>query len=141
MESFKLILEGLYQGRPLSSYSPGQRISLLEDEVFIVYRGIIRTQNLQEEGEESILGLVGPMMPISSKFTMLNSYEAYALTAVDLLRLTWDEVFNSIDLLRELNRALIQRLLHAEVLLDLRSKRQISERLIAFLYFLAQEYG
>jgi CRP-like cAMP-binding protein len=141
MDSFKLILEELYRGRPLWSYSPGRRIPLFEDEMCIIYRGIIRTQTLQQGGEESIVGIVGPMMPISPKFTMLNSYEVYALTPVDLLRLKWDEVYRSNDLIRELNRTLIQRLCHTEVLLDLRSKRQTSERLIAFLSFLAQEYG
>ncbi len=141
MDSFKLMLEELYRGRPLWSYSPGRRIPLFEDEMCIVHRGIIRTQTLQQGGEESIVGIVGPMMPISPKFTMLNSYEVYALTPVDLLRLKWDEVYRSNDLMRELNRTLIQRLRHTEVLLDLRSKRQTSERLIAFLSFLAQEYG
>jgi CRP-like cAMP-binding protein len=141
MDSFKLMLEELYRGRPLWSYAPGRRIPLFEDEMCIVYRGIVLTQTLQHGGEESILGLVGPMMPVSKKFTMLNSYEVYALTPVDLLRLKWDEVYRSNDLMRELNRTLIHRLRHTEALLDLRSKRQTSERLIAFLSFLAQEYG
>ncbi len=141
MDSSKLILQDLYRGRPLWSYPAGRRIPIFEDEIGIVYRGIVRTQTLQQGGEESIVGLVGPMMPVSPKFTMLNYYEVYALTPVELLRLKWAEVYRSNDLMRELNRTLIQRLRHTEVLLDLRSKRQISERLIAFLSFLAQAYG
>ena len=141
MSGLKLILEELYQGRPLWSYHPGKRIPLLEDDVCIIYRGFVRTQTLQHGGDESILGLVGPMMPVSPKFTLLNPYEVYALTPVDLLRITWSEVQRSDDLMRELNRTLIQRLRHTEVLLAVRSKRQTSERLIGFLSFLAQEYG
>jgi CRP-like cAMP-binding protein len=141
MSGLKLILEELYQGRPLWSYHPGKRIPLLEDDVCIIYRGFVRTQTLQHGGDESILGLVGPMMPVSPKFTLLNPYEVYALTPVDLLRITWSEMQRSDDLMRELNRTLIQRLRHTEVLLAVRSKRQTSERLIGFLSFLAQEYG
>jgi CRP-like cAMP-binding protein len=139
--SLKLILEELYKGRPLWSYAPGKRIPLFEDEVCIIYRGIIRTQTLHSGGEESILGLVGPMMPVARKFTLLNPYEVYALTHVDLLRLRWEEIENSDVLMRELNRSLIQRLRHTEVMLALLSKRQTSERLIGFLSFLAQEHG
>ena len=139
--SLKLILEKLYEGRPLCSYAPGKRIPLFVDEVCIIYRGIIRTQTLQPGGEESILGLVGPMMPVARKLTLLNFYEVYALTHVDLLRLKWEEIENSEVLTRELNRSLIKRLHHTEVMLALLSKRQTSERLIGFMAFLAQEYG
>ncbi len=92
-------------------------------------------------GEESILGLVGPMMPLSSSFTLLDAYEVYALTHVDLIRLRYAEVRKSSVLMRELNLMLIQRLRHAEAWLALQGKRQTSDRLIGFLSFLAQEYG
>jgi CRP-like cAMP-binding protein len=141
MSSLKLILEELYQGRPLWSYPSGKSIILRADEMYVIYRGIVRTQTLHQGGEEAILGFVGPMMPISPHFTLLNSYEVYALTSVDLLRLDWSEVQRSDALMRELNRTLIQRLRQTEVLLALRSQRQTSERLIGFLSFLAQFYG
>lgn len=141
VSSLTLTLEELYKGRPLWSYASGERIPLFEDEVCIIYRGIARTQTLHSDGEESILGLVGPMMPMALRFTLLNSYRVYALTHVDLLRLKWEEIDSSDVLMRELNRSLIQRLRHTEVMLALHSKRQTSERLIGFLAFLAQEHG
>lgn len=141
MNNLKLILEELYHGPPLSSYSTGRKIPLFDEEVCIIYRGIVRTQTLRQEGEECILGLIGPVMPVFSSFALLSSYEAYALTSVDLVRLRWAEVQKSDALTRELNRMLIRRLRHAEVLLALHSKRQVCERLIGFLCFLAQEYG
>lgn len=139
--SLKPILEELYRKRPLSSYAMGQRIPLSDEEVCIIYRGVARTQILQDGGEESILGLVGPMMPLSSSFTLLDAYEVYALTHVDLIRLRYSEVRKSSVLMRELNLMLIQRLRHAEAWLALQAKRQTSERLVGFLSFLAQEYG
>jgi CRP-like cAMP-binding protein len=81
------------------------------------------------------------MMPLSSNFTLLDAYEVYALTHVDLIRLCCSEIQKSVVLMRELNLMLIQRLRHTEALLALQSKRQTSERLIGFLSFLAQEYG
>jgi CRP-like cAMP-binding protein len=139
--SLKPILEELYRKRPLSSYAMGQRIPLSDEEVCIIYRGVARTQILQDGGEESILGLVGPMMPLSSSFTLLDAYEVYALTHVDLIRLRYSEIQKSSVLMRELNLMLIQRLRHAEAWLALQGKRQTSDRLIGFLSFLAQEYG
>lgn len=141
VSNLKIMLEGLYRGRPLWSYASSKRIPLFEDEVCIIYRGIARTQTLQFGGEESILGLVGPMMPVAHRFTMLTPYEFYALTHVDLLRLKWEEAESSDVIMRELNRSLMQRLCHTEAMLALRSQRQTSERLIGFLAFLAQEYG
>jgi CRP-like cAMP-binding protein len=141
VNSLKPILEELYRKRPLSSYTTGKRIPLSDGEVCIIYRGVARTQILQDGGEESILGLVGPMMPLSSSFTLLDAYEVYALTHVDLIRLRCSEVQKSGVLMRELNLMLIQRLRRTEALLALQGKRQTSERLIGFLSFLAQEYG
>jgi CRP-like cAMP-binding protein len=141
MNKFKIMLKELYEGWPLSSYSTGRKIPLCDEEVCIIYRGVVCTQTFQQEGDESILGLVGPMMPVSPKFTLLNPYEVYALTPVDLIRTTWSELQKSEDLMREMNRALIQRLRQTEALFAIRSKRQTSERLIGFLSFLAQEYG
>ncbi len=139
--NLKPILGELYRNRSVSSYAKGKRIPLFDEEVCIIYRGIARTQLLQHGGAESTLGLVGPMMPVFSSFTLLSAYEAYALSNVDLMRLSWSEVQKSDVLMRELNRTLIQRLRHTEVLLALHSKRQTSERLIGFLSFLAQQYG
>jgi CRP-like cAMP-binding protein len=137
----KLTLEELCSGRELRSFKLGRKISLKDDEVYIVARGIIRIQTLSIDGDESILGLVGPMMPIAQRFTLLQPYEVYALTPVDLLCLRWEEVQESAELLNELNKATIRRLLCTEVLLSLLSQKRIAERLIRFIHFLSKEFG
>jgi CRP-like cAMP-binding protein len=137
----RLTLEELCSGRELRSFKLGRKISLKDDEVYIVARGIIRIQTLSIDGDESILGLVGPMMPIAQRFTLLEPYEVYALTPVDLLCLRWEEVQESAELLNELNKATIRRLLCTEVMLSLLSKKHIVERLIRFIYFLSKEFG
>lgn len=137
----KLTLEALCAERTPYSFGFGSRIPLKDDDIYIVTRGIIRIQTLSTDGDESILGLVGPMMPIAQRFTLLEPYEVYALTPVDILRLRWEEVQASDELLNELNKATIRRLLYTEVMLSFLSQKQIIERLIRFISFLSKEFG
>jgi CRP-like cAMP-binding protein len=137
----KLMLEALCSGRKPYSFGLGSRIPLKGDDIYIVARGIVRIQTLSTDGDESILGLVGPMMPIAQRLTLLEPYEVYALTPVDILRLRWEEVQASVELLNEFNNATIRRLRHTEMMLSLLSKQQVLERLIGFLSFLSQEFG
>jgi CRP-like cAMP-binding protein len=137
----KLMPEALCSGRTPRSFVSGSRIPLQGDDIYIVARGIIRIQTLSTDGDESILGLVGPMMPIAQRFTLLQPYEAYALTPVEILRLRWEEVQASVELLNEFNNATIRRLLYTEVMLSLLSQKQIIERLIRFISFLSKEFG
>jgi CRP-like cAMP-binding protein len=137
----KLMLEALCSGRTPYSFGLGSRIPLKGDDIYIVARGIVRIQTLSTDGDESILGLVGPMMPIARRLTLLEPYEVYALTPVDILRLRWEEVQASVELLNEFNNATIRRLRHTEMMLSLLSKQQVLERLIGFLSFLSQEFG
>jgi CRP-like cAMP-binding protein len=137
----KLMLEALYSGGRLRSFTSGRRISLSEDDVYIVAHGIVRIQTLQATGEESILGLIGPMMPVAQRFTLVDPYEVYALTHVDLLHFRWEEVQASAELTNELHHAIIRRLRYTEMMLSLLSKQQILERLIGFFSFLSQEFG
>jgi CRP-like cAMP-binding protein len=137
----KLTLEALCLGRKTHPFRSGSRIPLQGDDIYIVARGIIRIQTLSTDGDESILGLVGPMMPVAKRFTLLQPYEVYALTPVDILHLRWEEVQESSELLNELNKATIHRLLYTEVMLSLLSQKQIIERLIRFISFLSKEFG
>jgi CRP-like cAMP-binding protein len=130
-----------HQEWPLFSYATGTKIPLYDMEVCIIRRGFAQTQTLDLEGDESILGLVGPMMCVSSNFTSFNSYEVYALSPVDLIRLSWSELQSSAVLMQELNQMMIQRLCHADALLVIKRAGQTIDRLIRFLSFLSQEYG
>ena len=135
------VLEAIYQEHNLLHYPAKQKIPLHEDDVWIVYRGIAQIQTIHYSGDESTLGLIGPMMPFSKAFTDLDSYDVYALTDVDLLRLSWRDIQQSPALAMEMNHLLTRRLQQAEILLTLLNKNQINERLLRFLAFLAREFG
>ena len=140
-ESLRTLLEELYQERNLWHYRAGRVIPLCRDDVWIIYRGIVQVQTLHPSGDESIISLIGPMMPLAQKFTTLESYDTYALTDIDLLRLTWKDIQASPQLSMEMNQLLALRLRQTESLLALLGRRHIGDRLIGFLGFLAREFG
>jgi CRP-like cAMP-binding protein len=135
------VLEEIYRERNLHHYAAKQKIPLYEDDVWIVYRGVVQIQTLHYSGDESIIGMLGPMMPFSRAFSDLDSYDVQALTEVDLLRLSWQDIQQSPALAMEMNQLLTRRLEQMEILLVLLSKKQIEERLLRFLVFLAREFG
>lgn len=140
-ESLRTLLEELYQERNLWHYRAGRVIPLCWDEVWIIYRGMVQVQTIHPSGDESIISLIGPMMPLAQKFTALESYETYALSDVDLLRLRWKDIQESPRLSLEMNELLTLRLRHTESLLALLGRRYIGDRLVGFLGFLAREFG
>ncbi len=140
-ESLRTLLEELYQERNLWHYRAGRAIPLCRDDVWIIYRGIVQVQTLHPSGDESIINLIGPMMPLAQRFTTLESYDTYALSDVDLLRLRWKDIQESPRLSIEMNQLLALRLRQTESLLALLGRRHIGDRLVGFLGFLAREFG
>ncbi len=140
-EFLRALLEELYQERNLQYFRAVQSIPLCRDDVWIIYRGMVQVQTIHPSGDESIISLIGPMMPLAQKFTTLESYDIYALTDVDLLRLTWQDIQASPRLSMEMNQLLAIRLRQTESLLALLGRRQIGDRLVGFLGFLAREFG
>ncbi len=135
------LLEKIYQDRKLQHYAAKQNIHLYGDDVLILYRGIVQVQTFHHSGDETILGLLGPMMPISRAFSDLASHEIYTLSDVYLLRLSWQDIEKSPALALEMNQLLTRRLQQMEILLTLRNKSQVDERLLGLLAFLAHEFG
>jgi CRP-like cAMP-binding protein len=128
------LLEDLYEERTLWHYKANNLIPLDKDDIWIVYRGIVQAQTVHPGGDESILGLIGPMMPLAKRFTALESYTAIALTDVDLLRLDWRDIQDSPRLAMDMNQLLARRLRHTESLLALLGKRQTSDRLLGSVF-------
>jgi CRP-like cAMP-binding protein len=134
-------LETMYQEHNLQHYAAKQKIPLLEDDVCIVYRGVAQIQTFDYSGDESVVGLIGPMMPFSRAFTDLDAYYVHALTDVDLLRFSWRDVQKSPTLAMKMNHLLVRRLQQAEIFLTLRNKNKLDDRLLSLLIFLAREFG
>ena len=138
---YRELLEQLYVERTLSPYAAGTEIALRENEVAIVCRGVVQLSAIHENGDETLLGLVGPSAPIGLPLTIVNPYHATALTAVDILRLSVTEIESSESLAAGLCRQMMQRLRQTEAWLALSGKRPVSLRLRHLLGLLADEFG
>lgn len=138
---FRSVLEQLYVERTLTPYAPGVTIPLKNDSLFVIYRGIVRLTTIHANGEETLLGLAGPSMPVGLPLTIVEPYQAVALTPVDALWLTVSEIDASDILAAGLYRQAILRLRQAEAWLALSGKRPIAARLRHLLLVLAQEFG
>ncbi|MFQ3613052.1 MAG: Crp/Fnr family transcriptional regulator [Cyanobacteriota bacterium] len=135
------LLEDLYRGRNLTPYTCGQRIPLPPEEWVIVCRGVVQLTTSYPNGSEALLGFAGPSMPLGSPLTMLDPYQATALTAVDVLRLSAAEVETSEALSQGLLKQVMRRLRQTEALLALAGRRRVEDRLRQLLSLLAVELG
>lgn len=135
------LLEDLYRARPLHPYTTGQLIPLNLDEWVIVCRGVVQLSTFYNNGNESLIGFVGPSMPLGFPLTILDTYQAAALTDVDLLRIPAGEVEGSSELARGLLRQVVRRLRQTEALLALSGRRRVEDRLQQVLALLSVELG
>lgn len=135
------LLEDLYRGRNLTPYTSGQKIPLLPEEWVIVCRGVVQLTTSYPNGSEALLGFAGPSMPLGSPLTLLDPYQATALTAVDVLRLSAAEVEASEALSQGLLKQVMRRLRQTEALLALAGRRRVEDRLRQLLSLLAVELG
>lgn len=135
------LLEELYRGRTLHAYKSGQPIRMLPDEVWVVCRGVVQLGTLYDSGDEAMLGLACPSMPFGLPLSFIRPYQAAALTDVDLMRLTLNEVEQSPVLTQSLFRHLTRRLQQTEAVLAMVGYRRVEDRLRHFLLLLKQEIG
>jgi CRP-like cAMP-binding protein len=134
-------LERLYRERTLQHFEAGQRIPLREQELWIVARGLVTLGTSYASGDESLLGLIGQGMPFGLPLSWVAPYDATALTAVDLLRLSTTEIERSPELAWQMFSTLTHRHRQAEALLALMGQRRVEDRLKDFLQLLSQEFG
>jgi CRP-like cAMP-binding protein len=140
-QSFQRLLVRHLHLKTLRSFKAGKQIPLDTKSVWIVYRGYVQVSTLQPSGDESILGFLGSLMPLSLKLSFLETYEAVALTDVELLQLSVDEINHSPELLHAINLQTSRCLRQAEALLWMTGKRPMIDRLRGFLDLLAHEFG
>ena len=135
------LLEQLYQERSLITQAPTQNITLRPNYLYLVYRGVVQLHTIHPDGGESIVGLCGPTTAFGHAFTHINPYWASALTEVDLLPLSVDEVEASPALIAGLFPQIVRRLQQTEAWLSISGKRLVADRLKCLLAQIAQDFG
>ncbi|MAS27644.1 Crp/Fnr family transcriptional regulator [Synechococcus sp. UW105] len=119
----------------------GSSIPLLRNSLWIVANGMVKLGAVTEQGDELLLGLVGPNEPFGEPLSMVEAYEAITLTDCDLICLTLEEISQSSDLSMLMVNAVAARVRQTEFMLSLLGLRRVEDRVRAFLELMAQDYG
>lgn len=140
-DQFITLLEQLYKERSLVTYSAGRNIPLQHQDLQILYRGIVQLHTIHADGGETIVGLCGPSMAFGKAITSVEPYWATALTDIDLLPLSMEEIEASPALMAGIFPQLVRRIQQAEAWLAISGKRLVADRLRCVLVQLAQDFG
>lgn len=131
----------LCRTKAAKTFRRGMVIPLQPDRIWIVHQGLVQLGSLYPNGEESLLGILSPMMPFGLPLTKVDPYNASALTDVVLISQTMSQVQQSSALAHLLNQQSSYRLRQTEAILAMLGYRRIEDRLRQFLILLAGEIG
>jgi CRP-like cAMP-binding protein len=134
-------LEELCKQRTTLIYHKGKSIPLFDRDIYFVQQGIVQLSSFDSEGNDILLGLVSAAMPFGLPLTLVEPYNAVALSNVSLVRFTITEVEQYFDLNRLVLRGLDMRLQQSEAIQSILCSRHIKEKLYRFLSLLCREIG
>ena len=126
---------------PKHVYLKGEIIPLNPQCIWQVCKGIVKLSTIRENGEEVLVGLAGPLMPFGSALTSLQTYQATALSKVELVCFSPTDLATSPELAQIFLTQINQRLRQTEALLAISGQRHVKDRLYQLLLLLKQEIG
>lgn len=129
------------QNRLWHKYCRGESISLNLTTLWYVCQGCVKLSTVCETGEEVIVGLAGEGMVFGSSLTMLHTYQATALSKVELVSIDLAEIAASPSLSHSLLPKINQRLRQTESFLVIAGRRRVQNRFDQLLLLLKQEIG
>lgn len=127
--------------RPIHFYNKGEVIPLEPDKLWLVSQGVVKLSTMSERGEEMLIGLVRDSMVFGSSLTALQTYEAVALSKVQIVSIPLTEVAQSPRLSQVLLPLISQRLRQTESFLSIYGQLRVEDRLQHLLQLLKQEIG
>ncbi|WP_348982994.1 PAS domain S-box protein [Brasilonema sp. UFV-L1] len=131
----------LSQNRLWHKCSKGDFIPLKPGIIWYVCQGCVKLTTLCETGEEVIVGLAGEGMVFGSSLTGLHTYQATALSNVELVSIHLAEIAASPMLSYTLLPKINQRLQQTESFLLIAGRRRVQDRFHQLLVLLQQEIG
>ncbi|MBD3882041.1 helix-turn-helix domain-containing protein [Phormidium tenue FACHB-886] len=135
------LTESLSSDRPTQVYSKGDVIPLEPKQVWFVLHGMVKLTTLSERGEEMLVGLARDSMIFGSNLTSLQTYQATALSKVQLVSISIAEVTQSPLLAQKVLPLISQRLRQTESFLSVYGQLRVEDRFKHFLDLLRQEIG
>ncbi|WP_416666873.1 PAS domain S-box protein [Egbenema bharatensis] len=130
-----------FKDRSLHYYSKGEIISLEPSKIWLVASGVAKLTTLSDRGEEMLIGLVRDSMIFGSSLTALQTYQAIALSKMQLVSIPLTEISQSPRLAQFLLPLLEQRLRQTESFLSIYGQLRVENRLSHLLSLLKQEIG
>lgn len=127
--------------RPIHFYNKGEVIPLEPNKLWLVSQGVVKLATMSERGEEMLIGLVRDSMIFGSSLTALQTYEAIALSKVQIVSIPLTEISQSPRLSQVLLPLISQRLRQTESFLSIYGQLRVEDRLQHLLELLKHEIG
>jgi CRP-like cAMP-binding protein len=125
----------------LHFYAKGEKIPLVSQGVWQVYKGLVQLSTLCHNGEEIWLGWAEPATFFGQCFSLLRSYQAIALSDVQLTWFSQAEINASPRLAQMILPQLVRRIQQTEALLAISGQRRVEDRLQQLLLLMKREIG
>jgi CRP-like cAMP-binding protein len=130
-----------FEKRSLIQYNRGEIIPLADQSIWLVIRGVVKLCSFSDTGEEVLVGVAAEGMIFGTSLTSLSTYQAIALSDVEVVAISLLESGQSLGLAQVLVPLITQRLQQAERLLTIHGQIRVCDRLSGLLTLLAQEIG
>lgn len=127
--------------RRLHFYAKGDKIPIIAQGVWQVCQGVVQLSMLCQNGEEVWLGWAEPSMFFGRWFSLLSAYQATALSDVNLIWFSLDEINTSPRLAQMILPQITHRIRQTEALLAIAGQRRVEDRLQHLLLLMQQEMG
>jgi CRP-like cAMP-binding protein len=131
----------LKEGRRLHFYAKGDQIPLVSQGVWQVCEGLVQLSTLCQNGEEVWLGWAEPSTFFGQWFSLLQSYQAIALSDVQLMWFSQTEINASPRLAQMILPQIVRRIRQTEALLAIAGQRRVEDRLQQLLLLMKREIG
>jgi len=125
----------------LHFYARGEEIPLVSQGVWQVCQGLVQLSTLCQNGEEVWLGWAEPSTFFGHWFSLLQSYQATALTDVYLTWFSLTEINSSERLAQTVLQQMVRRMRQTEALLAISGQRRVEDRLQQLLLLMKREIG
>ena len=129
------------EGRRLHYYDKGETIPLAPQGVWQVYRGISQLSQINDKGEETLLGWAIPSTFFGLWLTQIEFYQAKALTEIYLKWYNISEIENSSAITSLMLNQIVRRLRQTEALVSIAGLKRVEDRLTQLLNLLKTEIG
>ena len=129
------------QELPLQQYQRGDEISVLNSEIWQVYRGVVQLSRVQQDGTEVISGWITADGVFGNLADPSTLYRAVALGDVYVKQYSTQDIVRYPALARQFMAQFSDRLIKSQQLLTIISVSKVEERLKHLLSLLRQEIG